>query len=143
MLDTTTYLPKLKQFEGVASYMYDDTAGNVTVGVGNMLPSVAAAQKLAFVRRPDIAAKPPVLAGPASPDEIKTDFDNVNKQPAGKLVTYYKQFTKLDLPETVIDNGAELLPEIVRRDIRVDVVTDQTSAHDPLSYVSRLQHLSE
>jgi GH24 family phage-related lysozyme (muramidase) len=103
MLDTTTYLPKLKQFEGVASYMYDDTAGNVTVGVGNMLPSVAAAQKLAFVRRPDIAAKPPVLAGPASPDEIKMDFDNVNKQPAGKLVTYYKQFTKLDLPETVID----------------------------------------
>ncbi len=35
----------------------------------------------------------------------------------------------------LIGNGAELLPEIVRRDIRVDVVTDQTSAHDPLSYV--------
>ena len=35
----------------------------------------------------------------------------------------------------LIGNGAELLPEIVRRNVRVDVVTDQTSAHDPLSYV--------
>jgi urocanate hydratase len=30
-------------------------------------------------------------------------------------------------------NAAELLPEIVRRGIEVDVVTDQTSAHDPLN----------
>jgi urocanate hydratase len=38
----------------------------------------------------------------------------------------------------VIGNAAELLPEIVRRGVRVDVVTDQTSAHDPLSgYVPR------
>ncbi|MGA3218899.1 MAG: urocanate hydratase [Acidimicrobiales bacterium] len=35
----------------------------------------------------------------------------------------------------LIGNGAELLPEMVRRNVRVDVVTDQTSAHDPLSYV--------
>jgi GH24 family phage-related lysozyme (muramidase) len=103
MLNTATYLPKLKEFEGVFSYMYEDTTGNVTVGVGNMLPNAAAAQKLAFVRRPDPTAKPPVLAGPATADEIKADFDNVNKQPAGKLATYYKQFTKLDLPDNAID----------------------------------------
>jgi urocanate hydratase len=30
-------------------------------------------------------------------------------------------------------NCAELLPEIVRRGVHVDVVTDQTSAHDPLN----------
>ena len=35
----------------------------------------------------------------------------------------------------LIANGAEMLPEIVRRDVHVDVVTDQTPAHDPLSYV--------
>ena len=29
-------------------------------------------------------------------------------------------------------NCAELLPEIVRRGVKIDVVTDQTSAHDPL-----------
>ena len=32
----------------------------------------------------------------------------------------------------VVMNAAEALPEIARRGIRVDVVTDQTSAHDPL-----------
>jgi urocanate hydratase len=32
-------------------------------------------------------------------------------------------------------NAAEVLPELLRRGIDVDVVTDQTSAHDPLSYV--------
>ena len=32
----------------------------------------------------------------------------------------------------LVGNCAEVLPEIVRRGIKVDVVTDQTSAHDPL-----------
>jgi GH24 family phage-related lysozyme (muramidase) len=82
--------------------MYEDTAGNVTVGVGKMLPNAAAAQKLGFVRRADPTAKPPVVAGPATPDEIKADFDSVNSQPSGKLASYYKQFTKLDLPDSVI-----------------------------------------
>ncbi|WP_433026796.1 urocanate hydratase [Actinomycetospora sp. CA-053990] len=35
----------------------------------------------------------------------------------------------------VIGNAAELLPAIRRRGAPVDVVTDQTSAHDPLSYL--------
>jgi urocanate hydratase len=33
----------------------------------------------------------------------------------------------------LVGNCAEVLPEIVRRSIKVDVVTDQTSAHDPLN----------
>src|SRR5439155_4763580 len=32
-------------------------------------------------------------------------------------------------------NCAEVLPELLRRGVEVDVVTDQTSAHDPLSYL--------
>ncbi len=35
----------------------------------------------------------------------------------------------------LLGNAAEAFPEIVARDFTVDVVTDQTSAHDPLSYV--------
>jgi urocanate hydratase len=35
----------------------------------------------------------------------------------------------------VVDNAATVLPELLRRGVPVDVVTDQTSAHDPLSYV--------
>jgi len=33
----------------------------------------------------------------------------------------------------LVGNCAELLPEIVRRGIKIDAVTDQTSAHDPLN----------
>jgi urocanate hydratase len=32
-------------------------------------------------------------------------------------------------------NCAEVLPELLRRGIEVDIVTDQTSAHDPLAYL--------
>jgi urocanate hydratase len=33
----------------------------------------------------------------------------------------------------LLGNAAELLPELVRRGVRPDVVTDQTSAHDPIN----------
>jgi urocanate hydratase len=35
----------------------------------------------------------------------------------------------------VVGNAAEALPALLRRGVEVDVVTDQTSAHDPLSYL--------
>jgi urocanate hydratase len=35
----------------------------------------------------------------------------------------------------LVGNCATVLPEILRRGVDVDVVTDQTSAHDPLSYL--------
>jgi urocanate hydratase len=37
----------------------------------------------------------------------------------------------------VLGNAAEVLPELRRRGVEVDVVTDQTSAHDPLAYLPR------
>ena len=35
----------------------------------------------------------------------------------------------------VAGNAAEVFPELLRRGVEIDIVTDQTSAHDPLSYV--------
>ncbi|MGN9912200.1 urocanate hydratase [Phytohabitans sp. LJ34] len=35
----------------------------------------------------------------------------------------------------VVGNAATVLPELLRRGVEVDIVTDQTSAHDPLSYL--------
>jgi urocanate hydratase len=35
----------------------------------------------------------------------------------------------------VVGNAATLVPEILRRGVPVDIVTDQTSAHDPLAYI--------
>jgi urocanate hydratase len=37
----------------------------------------------------------------------------------------------------VAGNAADVLPELLRRGVEVDIVTDQTSAHDPLAYLPR------
>jgi len=34
-----------------------------------------------------------------------------------------------------VGNAAEVFPELLRRGVDIDIVTDQTSAHDPLSYL--------
>ena len=44
----------------------------------------------------------------------------------------------------LVGNCADVLPEIVRRGVQVDVVTDQTSAHDPLNgYIPQRLSLAE
>ena len=44
----------------------------------------------------------------------------------------------------LVGNCAEILPELVRRGVHVDAVTDQTSAHDPLNgYVPAAMSLDE
>jgi urocanate hydratase len=35
----------------------------------------------------------------------------------------------------VLGNAADIVPELLRRGVEIDVVTDQTSAHDPLAYL--------
>jgi urocanate hydratase len=40
---------------------------------------------------------------------------------------------KQALSVCLVGNCAEVLPELVRREVEIDVVTDQTSAHDPLN----------
>ena len=40
---------------------------------------------------------------------------------------------KQALSVCLVGNCAEVLPELVRREIEIDVITDQTSAHDPLN----------
>ena len=37
----------------------------------------------------------------------------------------------------VVGNAAEVFPELLRRGVPIDIVTDQTSAHDPLAYLPR------
>ncbi len=43
----------------------------------------------------------------------------------------------------LVGNAATLVPEILRRGVEVDIVTDQTSAHDPLSYLPEGIELGE
>ncbi|TMC56437.1 MAG: urocanate hydratase, partial [Chloroflexi bacterium] len=59
-------------------------------------------------------------------DDTDLDLDD-----ALRHVDYYKQRGE---PRSIglLGNAAHVLPELVRRGVNVDVVTDQTSAHDPL-----------
>jgi urocanate hydratase len=42
---------------------------------------------------------------------------------------------RVSLSVGLLGNAATILPELLRRGLEVDIVTDQTSAHDPLSYL--------
>ena len=59
-------------------------------------------------------------------DDTDLDLDD-----ALRHVDYYRQRGE---PRSIglLGNAAHVLPELVRRGVHVDVVTDQTSAHDPL-----------
>ncbi|GAB4400633.1 MAG: urocanate hydratase [Anaerolineales bacterium] len=56
-----------------------------------------------------------------------------------EAMTWVEEAVKAEQPLSVglIGNAAEVLPELVQRGVVPDVVTDQTSAHDPLRYFPR------
>ncbi|WP_033290305.1 urocanate hydratase [Amycolatopsis jejuensis] len=64
-------------------------------------------------------------------DEVADDLDD-----AINRVTSAKKERRA-LSVAVVGNAAEVLPELLRRGVEVDIVTDQTSAHDPLSYLPK------
>ena len=60
-------------------------------------------------------------------DERAADLDDA----LGRLAAAQREGRALSIG--LLGNAAEVLPELVRRGVEVDVVTDQTSAHDPLN----------
>ena len=85
---------KMEKYEGKINHMYLDSKGYVTVGVGHLINHLAAAQKLSFKTAKNL---------PASAADIKIDYDAVKKQPANRLASFYKQYTKLTLSNTELD----------------------------------------
>jgi len=59
-------------------------------------------------------------------DRVATDLDD-----ALAIANEYKE-KKEAISIALLGNAAEILPELVRRNITPDLLTDQTSAHDPL-----------
>jgi GH24 family phage-related lysozyme (muramidase) len=86
-------LAKLKEFEGCVPWMYRDTVGKVTVGVGLMLPDAKAALALPFF----------LGARPATPEEIASDYARVDALSLGRASTFYKAPTSLELTQPAID----------------------------------------
>jgi urocanate hydratase len=70
-------------------------------------------------------------------DEWTDDLDG-----ALERVTTAKR-DRVALSVGLLGNAATLVTEILRRSVEVDIVTDQTSAHDPLSYLPEGVALSE
>jgi GH24 family phage-related lysozyme (muramidase) len=87
-------LAQLKSFEGCVPWMYRDTVGRVTVGVGLMLPNAAAACALPFQTAEGAAT---------TAEQIAAEFARVEALPMGKLPSFYRAAESLVLPESVID----------------------------------------
>jgi GH24 family phage-related lysozyme (muramidase) len=93
---TPNMIANEKRFEGNIPYMYLDTAGNVTVGVGKLLSNVNAATTLPFLKKSDATA--------ASTANITTEFGTVQGLEVGHVASYYDQFTTLRLKQPDIDS---------------------------------------
>jgi GH24 family phage-related lysozyme (muramidase) len=86
-------LAKLKEFEGCVPWMYRDTVGKVTVGVGLMLPDAKAAEALPFV----------LGTRAATPEEIATEYARVDAMAIGRASAFYKTPSCLVLTQQTID----------------------------------------
>ena len=86
-------LEKLKEFEGSVPWMYRDTVGKVTVGVGLMLPNAEAAQALPFLQG----------TLPATAEEIAANYARVDGMTMGRAAAFYKTPDSLELSHQTID----------------------------------------
>ena len=129
-------------FAAVARTHFDGTLEGrlvVTAGLGGM----GGAQPLAITMNGGVALVVEIDPTRAERrlkqgflDEIATDLDDALARAEGYLGSRTARSIGL------IANAAAVLPELVRRGVRVDVVTDQTSAHDPLDgYVPDVRHV--
>src|SRR5580704_1268437 len=88
-------LAHLEGFEGIVPWMYLDTKGFVTVGVGEMLANASRAQSLGFV---DADSQP------VAPAVILADYERVSALPRAKLPAFYRAPGSPVLPYPEIDS---------------------------------------
>ncbi|MFF3227376.1 urocanate hydratase [Nocardia suismassiliense] len=124
-------------FAAVADKRFGGTlAGTLTLTAG--LGGMGGAQPLAVTMNDGVALV--IECDPARAqrrvqerylDEIATDLDD-----AVMRVTSARRQRKA-LSVGLIGNAAEVLPQLLARGLDPEIVTDQTSAHDPLAYLPR------
>jgi GH24 family phage-related lysozyme (muramidase) len=103
-------LTKLKEFEGCVAWMYRDTVGKVTVGVGLMLPDTKAAQTLPFF----------LGARAATPEEIAAEYARVDGMTLGRASSFYKTPTSLELTQQTIDSKLSSILQGFEADLRTE-----------------------
>jgi GH24 family phage-related lysozyme (muramidase) len=100
----------LKEFEGCVPWMYRDTVGKITVGVGLMLPDVKAAQALPFL----------ACSEPATPEQITAEFTRVEALPLGRPSSFYKSPASLQLTQQTIDARLLSILQNFEADLRTE-----------------------
>ena len=102
----------------------------LTAGLGGM----GGAQPLAAVM-----AGACCLAVECNPDSIdfrlRTRYVDARAETLDEALAMIERWTKAGEAKSVglVGNAADIVPELLRRGVRPDMVTDQTSAHDPLN----------
>ena len=122
-------------FAAVADKKYGGTlAGTITLTAG--LGGMGGAQPLAVTMNDGVC-----ICIECDPSRIKRrleheylDVEADSLQHAVELATEAKQ-ARRPLSIGVLGNAAEMLPELLAMGADIDIVTDQTSAHDPLMYL--------
>jgi len=132
----------LKPWEGFCKWMYLDTAKppKVTVGVGNMLPNVAAAQALPFINASTNKT--------ATKEEVATAFNAVSKMKGALSADKYKLKPSIEINEQQAKDWAiarlknEFLPQLRRffkgfdnfplpaREALIDMIYNMGIGHD-------------
>jgi len=104
----------------------------LTAGLGGM----GGAQPLAVTMNEGVAVIVEVDRGRMQ-RRLDTGYLDVATDNLEEAMTWAEEALARREPKSigVLGNAAEVLPELVLRGVRPDVVTDQTPAHDPLSYV--------
>ncbi|WP_433265154.1 urocanate hydratase [Actinosynnema sp. CS-041913] len=124
-------------FAAVANKRFNGTLrGTLTVTAG--LGGMGGAQPLAVTMNEGVALC--IEVDPARArrrvetrylDEIADDIDDA----IARVLRAKEEGRALSVG--LIGNAAEVLPELLRRELPADIVTDQTSAHDPLAYLPK------
>ncbi len=94
-----TLRERLIKYEKSIRHMYLDTKGNVTIGIGHMVPNLTAALKLNLV-----VAGGERSGAIATEAQITAEYQVVKRQQSGNmLAAYYKKYTKLMITEVEIN----------------------------------------
>ncbi|MGB9592633.1 MAG: urocanate hydratase [Anaerolineae bacterium] len=106
----------------------------LTAGLGEM----GGAQPLAVTMNEGVALVVEIDRWRAE-RRLRTGYLDRIAENVEEAMTWVEEAVKAEQPLSVglIGNAAEVLPELVQRGVVPDVVTDQTSAHDPLRYFPR------
>jgi urocanate hydratase len=122
-------------FAAVAAQRFGGTlAGTLTLTAG--LGGMGGAQPLAVTMNEGVA-----LVVECDPSRIErrlaTRYLDVAADDLEHALRLVQEATSARRPLSVglLGNAADVVPELLRRGVEVDIVTDQTSAHDPLAYL--------